>query len=146
MPPRDRRRRPAVDASSPVFLDRTGRRRRLMVTVGAVLAAGLLASVAVLLAGLFTGGPMPLPGWPEPDRPGGAGMGVGRLGAPATSAPVRPVDRRETTPSSTRTLAPPTRSATPSASPADRPGRSDERRASPNPRRGKPSQPPGKPG
>jgi hypothetical protein len=140
----DRRRRRTVDDAPPVFVDRTGRRRRLMVTVGAVLATGLLASIGLLVAGLFTGASVPLPGWPEPGR--GDGMGVGRLGRPTATQPARPEDQPvTTTPEPSRAAQAPT-PAELTVSPSDRPGRGDERRASPSPRRGKPSQPPGKPG
>jgi hypothetical protein len=66
-----------------VFLDRTGRRRRLVVAAGLGLGGILLAAIAVLVAGLTGAAPLPLPGLP------GANHGVvrGEVGAvdPATS-------------------------------------------------------------
>ncbi|HEY0699311.1 MAG TPA: hypothetical protein VGD43_16045 [Micromonospora sp.] len=50
---------------APVFVDRTGRRRRLSVFAGVGIAVGLLASLALILAGLFSGSSVPVPGWPD---------------------------------------------------------------------------------
>jgi hypothetical protein len=58
-------RRPTV--SEPVFLDRTGRRRRLVAAAGASAILLLTLMVLALLAG-FTGvAPKTMPGWPAAD-------------------------------------------------------------------------------
>ncbi|SCL37888.1 hypothetical protein GA0074692_4822 [Micromonospora pallida] len=132
----------------PVFVDRTGRRRRLSILAGTALGLGLLASLGLIAAGLFTGSSVSLPGWSDdrkPARPVEAGVeGVDGLRSSPTVS-VRP------SPTSTATPATPTRTATPSAPAAtkvggprvtgtDRPGQGDERRTS------KPSRSPGRPG
>ncbi len=53
----------------PVFVDGSGRRRRLARILGAGLAAGLMASLAMLLAGLFGSSPLHLPMLPDLGRP-----------------------------------------------------------------------------
>jgi hypothetical protein len=67
-----------------VFLDPTGRRRRLVVAAGLGLGGILLAAIAVLVAGLSGAAPLPLPGLP------GANHGVmrGEVGA-VDPAPAR---------------------------------------------------------
>jgi hypothetical protein len=67
-----------------VFLDPTGRRRRLVVAAGLGLSGILLAAIAVLVAGLSGAAPLPLPGLP------GANHGVmrGEVGA-VDPAPAR---------------------------------------------------------
>jgi hypothetical protein len=121
----------------PVFVDRTGRRRRLIALAGS--AGGLVLTVALLaVAVAFTGaGPVSLPRWPE----SAAGAVIGdpatrppsdarRSTAPrqqdaertAEPAPVRPADAARA--SATAAPAPsPTASGTPSASPSSTRGR-----------------------
>jgi hypothetical protein len=102
----------------PVFVDRTGQRRRLVKVAG--VAAGLaLAAVSLLLLAGFTGtGPGHLPLLPEPV--GGA------PGAPRPSAETRPVPPSpapvRTSASQPVTAAPTAASATPT------PSRSSHRR------------------
>ena len=120
----------------PVFVDRTGRRRRLIALAGSV--GGLVLTVALFaLAVGFTGaGPVSIPGWPE----SAAGAVIGE---PATRPPsdarrsttLRPQDAERTaepapirpgavSPSGTVTPAPsPTASATPSTIPSPAKGR-----------------------
>lgn len=70
----------------PVFLDRSGRRRRLVGIVGAVLGVLLAASVVVLLAGFVGGAPVAVPGLPPAGH-------AGQPGGPTTApAPKRIVD------------------------------------------------------
>ncbi|MEV0152872.1 hypothetical protein AB0H57_03915 [Micromonospora sp. NPDC050686] len=52
----------------PVFVDRTGRRRRLTVIAGTVLGLGLLTSVGLIAAGLFSDSSVSLPGWSDTGR------------------------------------------------------------------------------
>ena len=73
-----------------VFVDRTGRRRRLVVAAGLGLAGVLLAALAVLVAGLTGAGPLPLPGLP------GANHGVMRGEVGAVDPAPSPSNRRRT--------------------------------------------------
>jgi hypothetical protein len=147
-PPRDRRRRRGDSAGTPVFLDSTGRRRRLVLAAGLACAAVLLTGMAVLAFGLFAGSPLPLPGWPEPADPGRGEIGAGQLGASPT--PAAGAGDRDRGPAGTPSApAAPTgpstaQPAAPTVAPtSDKPGLGDERRASPNPNR--PTKPPGRP-
>jgi len=51
-------------AVDPVFVDRSGRRRRLIVTAGTVGGLVLLLAVVALLAGFTGTGSAAVPGWP----------------------------------------------------------------------------------
>jgi hypothetical protein len=48
-----------------VFVDRSGRRRRLVVASGAAFAVLVLLALTMLIAGLFGASPVPLPGLPD---------------------------------------------------------------------------------
>lgn len=128
----------------PVFVDRSGRRRRLSVVAGTGIGVGLFASLCLILAGLFTGSSVPLPGWPEPKAPRPVEAGVDELGA---SPGLRPTADPTAAPAPSRT---PTARATsqpgvaPSAQPSRSavPGQGDTRRSE---QAGKPSRSPGKP-
>jgi hypothetical protein len=54
----------------PVFLDRSGRRRRLVVLVGVGLAVLLIAGLGVLLIGLTGPAGLHVPGFPDQAAPG----------------------------------------------------------------------------
>jgi hypothetical protein len=81
-----------VNLVDPVFVDRSGRRRRLFTGLGAGLGVLLAAGSLLLVAGLLGGSPVPLPGLPQGGQAGhhrdGAESGVGtapsRAGAPAS--------------------------------------------------------------
>lgn len=49
----------------PVFVDSTGRRRRAAIILGSGLGVLLITGLIVLMAGLFSGSPVKLPGWPD---------------------------------------------------------------------------------
>lgn len=53
----------------PVFVDRTGRRRRLFAVAGATGGLVLVLAAAALLAGFTGDGPATVPGWPTGGRP-----------------------------------------------------------------------------
>jgi hypothetical protein len=100
----------------PVFLDRSGRRRRLTVLVGTSLAAALLASLALLLAGLSGAAPIGVPGFPDRGEQAGADGG-----APEDWSPTAGPDARRPQP----TPEPPVAISTlaPTSAPPDPPGR-----------------------
>jgi hypothetical protein len=52
----------------PVFLDRSGRRRRLVLVAGAFVGVLLVASLGLLAAGLTDASPTRLPGFPDAVR------------------------------------------------------------------------------
>ena len=122
----------------PVFVDGTGRRRRLAVFAGVGIGVGLLVSLTLIIVGLFTGSSMPVPHWPDPAGQQQQGTVADQptpsptAGEPTTSTvdTVTTTARSPTTPStSTTDVAPDTTSL---------PGLGDQHRA-------KPSKTPGKP-
>ncbi|WP_422734453.1 hypothetical protein ACN26Y_06130 [Micromonospora sp. WMMD558] len=133
----------------PVFVDRTGRRRRLTVIAGTAMGLGLLTSLALILAGLFVDSSVTVPGWSDDRAPVEAELdGRDELGGASSAAP-RPEPATSTTvprPTATRSTAPatPATSATPAArpTPADQPGQGQGNGPRPT---AKPSRSPGKP-
>ncbi|MFG2010640.1 hypothetical protein ACGFNF_16355 [Micromonospora sp. NPDC048868] len=130
----------------PVFVDRTGRRRRLTVIAGTAMGFGLLTSLGLIAAGLFMDSSVSPPGWSDtrPAAPreaeadgrsevGGASSARPRP-SPVTSSAV-PVPTRTAGDGTAPTIGVPT--VRPSRS--DEPGRGDERRTA------KPNRSPGKP-
>ncbi|MGX7676561.1 hypothetical protein [Plantactinospora sp. DSM 117369] len=124
----------------PVFVDRTGRRRRVAVLAGLALGAGLLVSLGLLAVGLLTGGSVAVPGWP--DAGGGHLRDEAGTGRSETSAPATPTGgpaRTAPAPAGTARPANPTaRPAAPAGAPTatDRPGQGDLHR---NPSPGNPA-------
>jgi hypothetical protein len=140
------------DPVRPIFLDQSGRRRRVAVLVGSGIGAALLLSLALIAVGLFTGAPVSVPGWPGSDagprtrtetgaeqlNPSpGATTRTG--GVPTTAGPVR---TGSPVPARSRATRGPVPSTSPSPSGTDRPGQGDLHRNTPS---GKPSKPPRKP-
>ncbi|MGC5017263.1 hypothetical protein [Micromonospora sp. DT47] len=134
----------------PVFVDRTGKRRRLTVIAGSLMGVGLLTGLVLILAGLFGGSSVELPGWTDPkDRaPIEAGVdGLDEVGHPTSpTAGPRPNPATGTAsplPGPIRSSgAPAVTTAPPTARPSTAtttPGQADERRT------GKPTRSPGKP-
>jgi hypothetical protein len=74
----------------PVFLDRSGRRRRVVLFAGSGIALVLLTSLALLVAGLFGAAPAHIPGFPDPgsDRAGNDRPVVTPVPTPAPTSPV----------------------------------------------------------
>jgi hypothetical protein len=70
------------NGSGPVFVDRTGRRRRLVTAFGVGVGLVLAAVMALIVAGVFGASPVPLPGLPR----GGQGAQEGTV-VPAEMAP-----------------------------------------------------------
>ncbi|WP_091558563.1 hypothetical protein [Micromonospora pattaloongensis] len=129
----------------PVFVDRTGRRRRLAVFGGTGIAAGLVAWLGLLLSGLVTGGPLPLPGWPEAGpRPQQNRAEAKREVRPSPTAVRAPAPATVPSAVTTPTVRPSAPVARPSAKAAGNRGLGDERRRTPT-QRAKPSKSPGKP-
>jgi hypothetical protein len=86
----------------PVFVDHTGRRRRVAIVLGSGLGVVLIAGLIMLTAGLVSGSPVPLPGWPD---------AAPVEGPPAPPAPEptpsqRPAARRTTVPAPGTTVIP----------------------------------------
>jgi len=108
----------------PVFVDGSGRRRRIATVMGAALGTGLLASLGLIVAGLFGVSSSAPPGLPD------------RGGAHAEQVPVQPdagVGTSPRSPSSSHGSS----SARPSGTPS--PAASSPRRTGPPPGHGKPS-------
>ena len=57
-------------ADTPVFVDHSGQRRRIVVALGAAAGVVLILAAVVLVLGLTGAGPARIPGWPE-GAPGG---------------------------------------------------------------------------
>jgi hypothetical protein len=113
----------------PVFLDRSGRRRRALVFVGAGLATALVAGLGLLVVALSGASAVDLPGFPDVgQREVAPDPVVPRTPSPSPpdSSPADPVR-----PSESRTASPtPTVTTTP-----DRPGnRRNPTRTPPHPR------------
>lgn len=103
--------------AEPVFVDRSGRRRRLIVAAGVGGTLALLIAVGALLAGFTGSAPAAVPGWPT----SGARHGAAKPGpATAASATTRPVHPPVVTSAPARHTAAPSPSPSPSPSPAQR--------------------------
>lgn len=132
----------ATAEAPPVFVDGTGRRRKLSVLIGASLAVGLLASLGLILAGLFAGGPLPLPSWPDArQRDAGTGRSASPTARPEATTP-KERDQNQSTAVPTRLPSPSTTPGATQPPSSVRPGRGDENRSSPT---HKPGRSPGKP-
>jgi len=121
----------------PVFMDRTGRRRRLARWLGAWLAGLLTLGLAALVAALFGAAPLTLPGLPQ----GGAATDTGRAAVPQLPAPspaASPTTRGEAPATGAPTASPPAAGSAPAAIPAPNtsasPSPSDRRRGPPTER------------
>ncbi len=106
----------------PVFVDRSGRRRRLFTILGAGLGVLLAAGSLLLVAGLMGSSPVPLPGLPQSGQGGqhrdGAGTAPGHTSAPPRpSRTATPAAGSGTKPGSS--LPPPSSSLPVSLSPSD---------------------------
>ncbi|MER6950182.1 hypothetical protein ABT294_39815 [Nonomuraea sp. NPDC000554] len=94
---------PEQPHTTAVFVDQSGRRRRLIM-VGSIMSSVLALTVlAVLIGGAFSGTKLSVNGWPG-DHPGA----VGATASPDRSATARTSPSNRPTPSFTRTTARPT--------------------------------------
>ncbi|MFI7426201.1 hypothetical protein ACIBPB_04380 [Micromonospora sp. NPDC049836] len=131
-------------SAPPVFVDRTGRRRRLTVIAGTALGLGLLASLGLILAGLFFDSTVPIPGWSETKVRPPVEAGVDAPDDPATrpGPTPRPAPARATSASPGPSQPAATRATVPTAPgpTSSNHGRGDERRNTAKPTRtaGKP--------
>jgi hypothetical protein len=87
-----------VPESDAVFVDRTGRRRRMVVGAGVALGGGLLVAIALLIAGLTGAASLPLPGLPEGDHRPMRGQ-AGPVGPASVTSPRGPGRTPSTDPS-----------------------------------------------
>ena len=75
----------------PVFVDPTGRRRRIVVPLTVGLAVCFLAVLGLLVLVVATGGAVPVPGWSDQSAQSDAGRDSAVIGpAPARTPPGRP--------------------------------------------------------
>jgi hypothetical protein len=88
----------------PVFVDATGRRRRLFVVLGVSGGLVLLLVALAVVAGFTGAGPGGLPGWPGSD----AGRVQGATAAPSANRPTGPSTRPSTSAAATSPGAAPT--------------------------------------
>ncbi|MEV0271269.1 hypothetical protein AB0H43_21030 [Hamadaea sp. NPDC050747] len=105
-PPGEPGREHTDPSTRPVFVDRSGRRRRLITVLGAALGVSLLLGLIGLGASLLGGGPAQLPGWP----------GHGGAAEPKPSVVAEPSGEPSSSTATTRTSVP-TGSVSPSATP-----------------------------
>ncbi|MEV0720372.1 hypothetical protein [Asanoa sp. NPDC050611] len=111
--------------SADVFVDRTGRRRRILTWLAVAAAAALLGALGLLGAGVFAGAPLPLRGWTEhggsAPGPDTAVIGPAPASTPAAvpATPTRAV-APSVPPRATRSAVAPTG---PSSGASDQPGR-----------------------
>jgi hypothetical protein len=129
--------------SGSVFVDPTGRRRRLVTVAGAAAGLGLVSALALLLAGLLGASPVPLPGLPQ----GGQGAQEAVVPAevpsadpagPATSRPTRaPAGAPASAPAGPGTATAPTSSSAPPGRPPRGNRPTDHPGGNPHPERSK---------
>jgi hypothetical protein len=128
------------DSPDPVFVDRTGRRRRLTVLTGVGAGTGLVASLGLIVAGFLGGSSTSIPGWPTgPKQPNGGAVADEVVASP-TATGVRPPAGGTTGNGTQGTAAP--AGATPQSTATAPAGQSAEHRATPG---GRISKSPGKP-
>jgi len=99
----------------PVFLDRSGRRRRLVLLAGLCLGAVLIGSLALLGVGLSGASPIHIPGFPdsgahaggpspEPSDPSSGGREPGTAAQPYPTTTPGPAASPSTEPTSPRRI------------------------------------------
>ncbi|HEX6967991.1 MAG TPA: hypothetical protein VF174_04125 [Micromonosporaceae bacterium] len=134
---------PPAAAPRPVFVDGSGRRRRITVLAGVALGAGFLISLAMIIAGLLVRSPAPLPNWPDSGPPAVPDRAADQPADPAPPDPTPPDPNPD--PPTASDPADPAPTTAPPSHPGSAPTPSDEARAPATPPRGKPTGPPGKP-
>jgi hypothetical protein len=102
--------------NQPIFVDRSGRRRRVLTLIGASLAVAIVLVLVMLGAAVSGVSPLKVPGFPDPPKPGNVPAG-GPGADPAAQTPLQGVGaslRTSGTPPPGQTTAP---GLTPSPSP-----------------------------
>lgn len=118
--------------SEAVFVDRSGRRRRLLTLTGAALGFALVTGLGVLAAGLMTTGSVTLPGWPDSGAQANHDAPAASVDpASGQTAPAGEGDQGAQVPADAQ----PTGTPTPTPS---KPGQGDEHRRAPTRSPGKP--------
>jgi hypothetical protein len=130
-----------VRVADQVFVDRSGRRRKVVVGAGMGLAVLALTALAAIGVGLVAGGgPGAVPGWPVAEHGEASGGVIGRSPAPGTPTPrVEPRTTPARMPAAPTSAGPPT--PAPTATASVRPGRGQGRSNRPTHTKS-----PGKPG
>lgn len=125
----------AARDAQPVFVDGTGRRRRLAVFAGGGIGVGLLVSLTLIVVGLFTGSPLPVPGWPEPgsqhQQEGNVADNTVRSPTAGPGEPTASTTGTATTSGSPGQTPRPTSSTDGQPAATNQPGLGDQRRATP---------------
>ncbi|MCP2348232.1 hypothetical protein [Nonomuraea roseoviolacea] len=135
---------PEQHSTTAVFVDQSGRRRRLVMVVGIVSSVLAIGVLAVVIGGAFSRTTLSVSGWPG-DQPEGVAASPHRSPTPRTSSTRRPTPspvQARPTPTPTRTATPSrrptpkqsaTRRPTPRQEPTERPEPSEEPTAEPAP-------------
>ncbi|MEV4619061.1 hypothetical protein AB0J74_10205 [Asanoa sp. NPDC049573] len=125
--------------SADIFVDRTGRRRRVLRWLAVAAAAALVGALGLLVAGLVAGAPLPLSGWSDHDAvpPGSESAVIGPAPTPA-APPASPGGPSTAVPPATTPGARPAANPSATASSSVRPGRGNGRENRPT---AKPSHP-----
>jgi hypothetical protein len=107
-------------------MDRRGRRRPLLIALGAAAGVVLASMAGLLIGGLFGTSPVPLPGLPDrgqgiQPRDDGAGLAPAPPASPRPVSP-RPVSPRPATSAAPATVTAPTSATHPGNKPTSHPG------------------------
>ena len=127
----------------PIFVDRSGRRRRLTVLTGVAAGVALLATLALIVAGFLGGSSTSIPGWPTGaghKQPDSGVVADEAVATPSGAAGHAPTGVSSSTGAGQPRTAPTPGAASPTAT--ARPGQGVVHRSTPT---GRTSKSPGKP-